>query len=67
MEYPKSIMRKTELMALGFPEKMLLRASREKNQTFAFKENPLSKSSPLLFDTAGLDKWLQKQAKLTTM
>lgn len=67
MDYPKAIMRKTELMDLGFPEDMLLRASREKNQTFAFKLNPLAKNSPLLFDTAGFEKWRMQQVKLSMM
>lgn len=67
MEYPKPVMKKTELMELGFPEDTLLRASREKNQTFAFKANPLAKNSPLLFDTAGFEKWRLTQCKLTLM
>lgn len=67
MEYPSKIMRKTELVALGFPEKMLLRASREKNQTFAFKMNPFAKNSPLLFDTAGFERWRIQQVRLTSM
>lgn len=67
MDYPKEIMRKTELMEMGFPEELLLRASREKGQTFAFKLNPLARNSPLLFDTVGFEKWRMKQCSLCTI
>lgn len=67
MEYPKKVMKKTELMEIGFPEEMLLRASREKGQTFAFKMNPLAKNSSLLFDTDGFEKWRLQQVKLSMM
>ena len=67
LEYPKKVMKKTELIELGFPEEMLLRASREKGQTFAFKMNPLAKNSPLLFDTTGFERWRLQQVKLSMM
>ena len=66
MNYPKQIMKKGELVKMGFPEEFLLRASKEKGQTFAFKMNPLASNSPLLFDTAGFEKWRIGQAKLTS-
>lgn len=66
MEYPKKVMRMTELVKMGFPEKMLLRASQEKDQTFAWKNNPMALNSPLLFDTEGFEKWRLRQAKTTT-
>ena len=41
MKYPKKIMKKTELEALGFPEEYLLRVFRMKGQTVAWKMNPV--------------------------
>lgn len=67
MNYPKTIMKKKELIEMGFPEELLLRASKEKGQTFAFKVNPLASNSPLMFDTEGFSKWVEKQCKLTSM
>lgn len=64
MIYPKKVMRKTDLMKMGFPEDMLLRASRERGQTMAWKENPIAKNSPLLFDTDELEKWRIKQTRV---
>lgn len=66
MEYPKKVMRMTELMKMGFPETMLLKATQEKGQTFAWKNNPNARNSPLLFDTEEFEKWRLKQAKITT-
>lgn len=66
MEYPKKIMRMTELVRMGFPEEMLRHAVQEKGQTFAWKNNPLARNSPLLFDTEGFEKWRLNQAKTTT-
>lgn len=64
MEYPKKVMRMNELKKIGFPEQMLIQASREKNQTFCWKLNAAKKNSPLLFDTDGLEKWRLRQTKL---
>lgn len=61
MEFPKPIMRMSELMEMGFPEECLLRAYRDKNQTFASKINPAKSNSPIIFDTAGLEKWWIRQ------
>lgn len=66
MQYEKSVMSKKELMAMGFPESMLLRASREQGQTFAWRMNPANRTSPLLFDTHGFELWRLKQVKLQT-
>lgn len=65
IQYPKEILKKAEMMDLGFPEEMLLRATQEKNQNFAFKLNPLAKNSPWMFITSGFDQWLQEQIKLS--
>lgn len=62
MNFPKRFMRKQELENMGLPEVMLLRAYREKGQTFARKADPLKTNSPIVFDTEGLGEWWEKQA-----
>ena len=64
MEYPKPIMKRTELMEMGFPETYLNRAYASKGQTFATKMNPLKKKSPVLYDTAGFERWRQEEIKM---
>lgn len=64
MNYEKQVMSKKELMKMGFPEDVLLRASREKNQTFCWRQNPKNRTSPLLFDTEGFEKWRLQQVRL---
>ena len=66
MEYPKKVMRMTELVKMGFPEETLRKATMEKGQTFAWKNNPKARNSPLMFDTTEFEKWRQRQAKTTT-
>lgn len=67
MQYTKQVMSKKELMEMGFPEEVLLRASREKDQTFCWRQNPKNRTSPLLFDTEGFEMWRLKQVKLQHM
>ena len=62
-EYPKQIMKMTELTKMGFPEEFLLYAYRNPRQTFAHKMNPTKKNSPIIFDTAGFETWRQKLIK----
>lgn len=57
MEYPKKVMKMSELRRLGFPEQFLLDAYNAKNQTFAWKMNATAKNSPIIFDTDGLEKY----------
>ena len=58
MEYPSNIMsRKALITQMGFTEAYLMRAYSTPGQTFAWRENPLNKHSPILFDTDGLEKW----------
>lgn len=58
MEYRKPFMKKMELVTeYGLPEALLDRAYRAKGQTFAQKINPLGRNSPIVFDTAGFEKW----------
>ena len=61
MEFPKKIMYQKELVQMGFPEKMLRRISREECQRVAYKANPNNKTSPTLFDTDELQKYLIRQ------
>lgn len=61
MEFPKKIMYQKELVQMGFPEKMLRRISREKDQKVAYKVNPNNRTSPTLFDTDELQKYLIRQ------
>ena len=61
MEYPKEIMRITELVKMGFSRRMLIRAFRTPGQTFAWRNNPLSSSSTIMFSTSGFEKWRLKQ------
>ena len=61
MEFPKKIMYQKELVQMGFPEKMLRRISMEKGQKVAYKVNPNNKTSPTLFDTDELQKYLIRQ------
>lgn len=65
MQYEKKIMSKKELMAMGFPERLLLRAFATPGQTFAWRANPLARTSPLLFDTDGFEKWRLGQVKIS--
>ncbi|MEI3338877.1 MAG: hypothetical protein V8R80_02095 [Eubacterium sp.] len=51
MQYPKPVMRISELVKLGFPEQMLLNAYREKGQRFAEIAPTEKKKSPIVFDT----------------
>lgn len=61
MEYPKKIMYQKELVQMGYPLSMLRRISRERGQKVAFLENPNNKTSPMLFDTDELKKYLIRQ------
>lgn len=64
MEYPNKMMRKKELLEMGFPEELLDRAYREKGQTFAQKINPTKRNSAIVFDTAGFERWRLKQIQV---
>lgn len=66
MEYPKQIMKITELKAMGFPIPLLMEAYRDPKQTFATKVNPAKANSTIVFDTVGFDKWIAKRIKIQT-
>lgn len=57
VEYPKPVMKMSELKKMGFPEEYLLYAYRSKNQRFASKTNPTKKNSTIIFDTSGFETW----------
>ena len=40
MEYPKAIMKMSELKSLGFPQPLLMEAYRDPKQAFATKVDP---------------------------
>ncbi len=56
MDYPKPVMRATELEKMGFPRDYLLYAYRRRGQNYAWKATPAS-NSPILFDTEAFEKW----------
>lgn len=65
MEFPKAIMRRSELQEMGFPERLLDRAFADPTQKFAFRQQPLRQNSAILFDTSGFGKWLAKQVEIS--
>ena len=64
LEYPKPMMKTSELKAMGFAEEFLMVAYRSPDNDFATKINPMKKNSSILYDTAGFDAWRQKQIKM---
>ena len=66
MEYPRKIMKLSELKSLGFPQPLLMEAYRDPKQDFATKVNPAKANSTIVFDTVGFDKWWNKRIKLQT-
>ena len=60
MEYPKAIMRKSELIKIGFPEKWLDTVYLRYGQKAAWKMGN-SRNSPLVFDTTELEKIRRSQ------
>lgn len=64
MDYPKQVMKMSELKGMGFPEEYLMDAYRDQKQTFAWKMDMTKKNSPIVFDTSGLEEYRLKQIKL---
>ncbi len=60
MQYPKPVMRLSELKKMGFPEAWLLMAYRRRGQTFAWKKSAAN-NAPILFDVEGLEKFRKSQ------
>ena len=63
MKYPRQIMKISDLEHMGFPKEYLLRAYHSRGQTFATKMNPAKPNSPIIFNTEGLDQWMQQEIK----
>ena len=64
MEYPKPIMKISELIKMGFTRDYLLGIYASPNQDFAWKQNTTKKNSPIMFETEKLEAWRQEQIKL---
>ena len=60
MQYPKPVMKISELQAMGFTKEWLMYAFRRRNQTFAWKMSTANNSA-ILFDTEGLEKFRKAQ------
>ncbi len=56
MEYPEKIMRKTALRKMGFGEAYLMRIFNTVGAPVAWKMDPKSKNSPIVFDTEEFEK-----------
>ena len=61
IKFPKAFMRASELVEMGIPSELIMRAYGDKNQKFCMKINPAKRNSPLLLDTAGFAEWLARQ------
>lgn len=57
MEYPKPVMRLTELQEMGFSKEYLMKAYRSKEQVFAWKIDMTKENSPILFDTKQFEQY----------
>ena len=64
MVYPKPIMRLKQLKEMGIPEAALMRIYRTRGQKVAKKISPGKRNSPLIFDTAELDKALREEREV---
>lgn len=64
LEYPKPLMKTSELKAMGFPEEFLMVAYCAPDNDFATKINPMKKNSSIIYETAGFEAWRQKQIKM---
>ena len=56
MQYPKPVMKISELQEMGFTKDWLMFVFRQRNQTIAWKITP-AKNSAILFDTEALEKY----------
>lgn len=63
MKYPKQVMKKSELVAMGFTDEYLMYVYRNNRNAIAWKMNPTKINSAILFDTEEFEKFRQRQAK----
>ncbi len=57
-------MRLGELVKLGYTKEYLMKQYRTKGQTFAKKQDPTRRNSPIIFDTELFEKQQQRQQKI---
>lgn len=62
MDYPKSVMKKSELIDMGFPRDFLHKAHMRGG--IAWKVHPEKANSVILFDTQALEKYRQEQMRI---
>lgn len=63
MQYPKPVMKISELKAMGFTEEYLMYVYRNNRNAIAWKMNPTKVNSTILFDTEELEKYRKSQAR----
>lgn len=63
MQYKKPVMKKAELIKMGFTNEYLMSVYRTNNNAIAWKMNPTKKNSSILFDTEEFEKYRKLQAK----
>lgn len=62
MKYPKSVMKLSELVKMGFPEADLLMVFKTRSDLkIAWRGGSGAPNSPILFDTEALEKWRRAQ------
>lgn len=61
--FPKRFMRQQELLRMGIDKSLLDRARAERGQRFIMKLDPLKQNSPILVDTEGLARWMDREMK----
>ena len=61
IKYPKAVMSRTELEAMGSPRGLLEIAYADPKQDFAQKVDPTRKHSKIMFITEGFEAWRVKR------
>lgn len=61
IKYPKAVMSRTELEAMGIPRGLLEIAYADPKQDFAQKVDPTRKHSKIMFITEGFEAWRVKR------
>ncbi len=63
MEFPKDVMKISELQKMGFSKEYLMKIHRNPKQNFSHKLDSTKRNSPIVFHTKGLEKWILKEIK----
>ena len=61
MNYPKPVMKMTELKQMGFPEECLLYVFRMQGKRGIAWKKSFAENSPILFDTEALERFRKAQ------